>query len=41
MTFKEFIAKAKRAPKKNLAMGIICIVGIIALTAWVISWFFV
>ena len=31
MTFKQFIDKAKRAPKKNLAMGILCIVGIIAL----------
>lgn len=34
--FKQFIAKAKRAPKKNLAMGIACFVGIIALIVWMI-----
>ena len=39
MTVKEFIAKAKRAPKKNLAMGIACAVGIVALIVWMITWF--
>ena len=37
--FKDFIEKAKRAPKKNLAMGIVCLVGIIALIVWMITWF--
>lgn len=39
MTFKQFIEKAKRAPKKNLAMGFGCIGGIIALIVWMITWF--
>lgn len=40
MTMKEFIAKAKKAPKKNLAMGIACGVGMLALIIWMITWFF-
>lgn len=36
MTFKQFIEKAKRAPKKNLAMGIACIVGIVVLIVYAI-----
>ncbi len=40
MTFKEFVAKAKKANKKDLAMGIGCIVGMIALIVWMITWFF-
>lgn len=40
MNMKTFIAKAKMAPKKNLAMGIACAAGCIALIVWVITWFF-
>ena len=40
MTFKEFVAKAKKANKKDLAKGIGCIVGMIALIVWMITWFF-
>lgn len=40
MTFKEFVSKAKKAPKKNLAMGIICFASIIALIVWMITWLF-
>lgn len=40
MTFKEFVNKAKKAPKKNLAMGIACFAGIIALIVWMVTWFF-
>lgn len=36
MTFKQFIDKAKRAPKKNLAMGIGCFAGSIALIVYFI-----
>ena len=39
MTFKQFISKAKQAPKKNLAMGIGCIGGVVALIVWMITWF--
>ena len=34
MTLKMFMDKAKRAPKKNLAMGILCVLGIIALIVY-------
>ena len=39
MTFKQFMDKAKKAPKKNLAMGLGCFAGIIALVVWMITWF--
>lgn len=35
----KFMDKVKRAPKKNLAMGIICVGGAIALIVWMITWF--
>ncbi len=34
MKFKDFIEKAKRAPKKDLAMGIACFVGTIGLIVY-------
>lgn len=40
MKFKEMIEKAKRAPKKDLAMGIACLVGTVALLVWFIASFF-
>lgn len=39
--FKEFIEKAKRAPKKDLAMGIGCFAGAIALIVWAVFLFFI
>lgn len=36
---KSFMAKAKKAPKKNLAMAIGCLVGAIALTVYFITLF--
>lgn len=36
---KSFIAKAKKASKKNLALGVGCVVGVIALIVWMITWF--
>lgn len=36
---KGLIAKAKRAPKKNLAMGVGCVGGVIALIVWMVTWF--
>lgn len=39
MTFKQFIDKAKKAPKKNLAMGLGCLGGVVALIVWMITWF--
>lgn len=40
MTFKQFIATAKKADKKNLAMGIGCFVGMIGLIVWGITLLF-
>ena len=40
MKLKDYIEKAKKAPKKDLAMGIICFAGSIALIVWMITWFF-
>ena len=40
MTFKDFCKKAKKAPKKNLALGLICFAGTIALIVWMVTWFF-
>lgn len=34
-----FLEKIKKAPKKNLAMAIICVGGSIALAVWMITWF--
>lgn len=39
MTFKDFKSKVKRAPKKNLAMGIGCLAGTIALIVYMVTWF--
>ena len=39
MTVKEFIAKAKKAPKKNLAMGLLCVGSMIALIVYMVTWF--
>lgn len=37
--FNELVEKAKRAPKKDLAMGIGCFVGVIALIVWCVFLF--
>lgn len=39
MTFKQFMDKAKKAPKKNLAMGLGCLGGVVALIVWMVTWF--
>lgn len=38
-TFKQLMERAKRAPKKNLAMGFACIAGIIGMIIFMIVWF--
>ena len=39
MSMKQLVARAKRAPKKNLVMGILCLIAAIALIVYMVTWF--